>query len=111
MLMFWLMSIYACILFNEECVCMSGCVCACVCLLHDLQCVCVFVCVCVCACTVLRDAAGSCAWSGDVMMSCGFLVSLLSLFFLLCLVNLLATILRCLLIFYYYKTSKIGGFL
>ena len=47
MLMFWLMSIYACILFNKECVCMSGCVCACVCLLHDLQCVCVCLCVCV----------------------------------------------------------------
>lgn len=30
--------------------------------------------------TVLRDAAESCAWSSDVMISCGFLVSLLSLF-------------------------------
>lgn len=49
-----------------------------------------------CMYTVLWDAAGSCAWSGDVMMSCGFLLSLL---LSLCLVYLLATIYD---IYYFY---------
>ncbi len=62
----------------------------------------------VCVCAVLRDAAGSCAWSGDVMMSCGFLVSLLSLF------SAWSTCwqpFEMSIIFITTKTSKIGGFL
>lgn len=70
---------------------------------------CVRVCVDACA-SVLWDAAGSCAWSGDVMMSRGFFVSLLFLFFSL-LGQPAGLQFEVSVIFMTTKTSKIGGFL
>lgn len=75
-----LVNVNLCLCFVFQRVCVDVCVCVCVGVCVSCMTCSVRVCACVCVCTVLRDAAGSCAWSGDVMMSCGFLVSLLSLF-------------------------------
>lgn len=106
---FWEMSIAdvlvrACVLFDRERVCIWTYLCV-----RASACTWTLVAwLAVCVCTVLQDAAESCAWSGDVMMSCGFPVLLLSLFLL---GQSAGNHLRCLLFFVSTKASKIGGFL
>lgn len=76
LLMFWLVSIYACVLFYGECVRTRACVCGRVCQLHDLQCV-----------SVLSRGMLQSHVHGPVMW-----LSRFAPIPLLCLVNLLATI-------------------